>query len=232
MSSFSAFRYFWLVSSPRVYFLVAFAALALMGIVLEFVFRGSSDFATTMILVVQMFAVSTGFSVHASRGYFDPVLTARSRSACAAAHFASSALPGLIAWSVLAAAQVMRAGTVDVVALRLNSIVGLFLISTVCWALTLPFPPLSAGGAWLLISIGFVVSGRFVATLAPAARDPRWFQGDSGRALLVGLVYPIMLPGMALPALSIAALAAIAILAFGGGVLFVRRHDVPLAEEA
>lgn len=231
MTPFPSLRYFWLASAPRIYFLVAFAASALMAIVLEFMSGGSSDFATTMILVIQMFAVSTGFATHASRGYFDPVLIATSRTRAAAFHFLTSALPGWVAWLVLAAAEVLRAGSFDVTALHASALIGLFLISAVAWAVTLPLPPFSGGGLWMLIAVGVVASGVFVAWLHPVARDPQWFAGNPGRAFLVGLSLPILMPAAPFPPLALAALAGIGLLALGAGILFVRNRDFSLAEE-
>lgn len=227
----SALRYLWLTSAPRPYFIYSFGALALMGIVLEFTSGGSSDFATIMILVLQMFAVSTGFASPASRGYLDPVLTSRSRTRTTVAHFAAAVLPGTLAWLVLAAAEVLRAGSLDVTALHASSLTGLFLISAVAWAATLPLPPLSGGGLWFLVGMALLVSGRLMVDVHPVARDPQWFLSHPGRALFVALSFPILLPSAVFPAPILAALVAIGILALVAGALFVRHRDFSLAEE-
>jgi hypothetical protein len=232
MSDFPAVRYFRLVSPPRTYFLVGFALLVAMGIAVEFIYQGSSDFASSMILLVQMFAVSTGFAVHASRGYFDPALTGESsRVNLAAAHFAASALPGVAAWAALGAAQALRARSLDVPTLRPGGLVALLLISSVCWAATLPLPPLSGAGIWLIVSIGIFVSGRFVPWMGTMARDTNWFAEQPGRGTLVGLSFPMMIPGAPFPTLSIAAFVAVGGLALLAGSVYIGICNFSLAEE-
>lgn len=228
-----AFAYFWTVGTKRHYFLAAFAVIVAMGLFLEFTAGGSSDFATVMILIVQLFAVSTGFSFPASRGFYDPVLTRSGPTLrSVAAHFAVSALPGCLAWTILAAIEAVRAGSPNVIALQPSALAGLAFVSAVAWSLSLPFMPFAAAGVWLMASIGIFVSGRFMASLAPLARDPGWATDHPGRALLVTALFPIMTPGISLPRTTLAALAVIAIAAFAAGVFFVQRRDFPLAEES
>lgn len=228
-----AFAYFWTVGTKRHYFLAAFAAIVAMGLFLEITSGGASGFATVMILIVQMFAVSTGFSSPASRGFYDPVLTRAGLGVrTVAAHFSVAALPGCLAWAVLASIEAIRAASLQVPALQTSALIGLMLVSAVAWASNLPFMPFAAAGVWLLVSIGIFVSGRFFASLAPLARNPSWSAEHPGRALLVTMLLPFMTPGLSLPRTTLAALAAIAFAAFAAGVFFVRRRDFPLAEES
>ena len=98
MSRLSAFRFFEAVSPPPATLTVVFAMLAVAGAVLEGVDRGSSDWVLASIAVIQLFAVSTGFTRHATRGYYDPVLIGTRRARIALAHFVISGAPGALAW--------------------------------------------------------------------------------------------------------------------------------------
>lgn len=224
--------YFWAVQSRRRYFIVAFAVVVVMGLIIELVNQGASDFSAVMILIIQTFAVSTGFTAHASRGFYDPVLIqGRSRVTAASTHFLAAAGPGVLAWFFVGVIEALRAGSVHVIAFRASTVVALFLVSSVAWAVSLRLPPYAGGGVWIIIGISFFVSGRFLSWLAPLTRDPQWALDNPGHALFVGLLFPILMPGSSFPPTSLAALGAIATLAIVGGIFFIRRHDFPLAEE-
>ena len=122
-------RFFWLVSRPPAYLLVVLVVLVLTGITLEVINESSSDFALGSILLIQLFAVSTGFRRYSSRGYFDPALVSgASRLSIGWAHFLASALPGICAWVVVGLAEVVRAGSVHVMAFRAGGASSLLLI--------------------------------------------------------------------------------------------------------
>ena len=90
MTFWQAVRYFHAVTPVRIYFRVAMGGTVLFAAVLAF--EGSrSDAALVSLLVLQMFAVSTGFRAHATRGYYDPLLTRLPRFSLASAHAAYDA---------------------------------------------------------------------------------------------------------------------------------------------
>ena len=130
--------------------------------------RQSPDDAASMLaaaLMLQMFAASTGFCSPASRGHFDPLLTSgRSRPALAGAHLLASALPGLVAWIVLAVIEVALAPASWPVALRPRPLLALALVSTITWALTLRLPRFSGGVLWMgLLFAAAITRERFLA---------------------------------------------------------------------
>ena len=59
--------------------------------------------ALTPILLLQLFACSSGFDVPARRGHYDLLLThGEARRRVIVAHWAASALPGVLCWLLLA----------------------------------------------------------------------------------------------------------------------------------
>jgi hypothetical protein len=102
------------------------------------------------IVLLQMFAASTGFVVPARRGHYDLLMTAGAgRLQIAATHFAVSVAPGLAAWLAVACVEFMLRGG-DSRAFAAGSIAALLLVSSLAWAVTVPLPRLSGGIVWLL----------------------------------------------------------------------------------
>ena len=231
MTPTSPFRYLWLVSSPKAYFRATFGLLAAVGIAIEFVNPGSSDFATASILLVQLFAVSTGFNRFASRGYYDPVLVTSSRATVAFTHFLVAVLPGFLAWTLVGLAEATQAGSLGVLAFRPAALTSLLLVSTVPWAISLRLPPLSGGAIWLALSVCFLATGagtRLLAILKQSAETngPGFTEG-----LAFGAAFPLLLPGMRLSASVLLGLLGVSIIAFSAGVFLVVKAEFPLAEE-
>jgi len=231
MSRFRLVRFFWIVAPPRSYLIVVLLLLAAGGIYLEFQAPGSSEMAIIGILLIQLFAVSTGFTALASRGYFDPALTSgRSRASIVLAHLLVSASPVGVAWAMVGVVEVLRAGSLDVVAFRPAGLAGLFLVSTVPWALTLRLPALTGGALWLLVMVGMGVAGKLNGFLVARLED-RWFSLHPWRALGFGLAFPLYVPSIHWAPLTLASYVAIAAIAVCVGVIYVRAASFPLAEE-
>jgi hypothetical protein len=228
----SSFRYLWLVSSPKVYFRAVFALLAAAGCAIEFVNAGSSDFAVASILLVQLFAVSTGFTRFASRGYYDPILVSGTgRLKVAGAHFLVSSLPGLSAWIAVGLVEAVRAGSLDVLAFRPAAWTSLLLVSTIPWALSLRLPPLSGGAIWLTLSVCFLASGKGIEFFAIVRRSLDSTGPGFLKGLGFGLAFPLLIPSIRLPLSVLLGLVGVSVAALGLGVLFVRQAEFPLAEE-
>jgi hypothetical protein len=128
--------------------LAAFALAALVGgATLVF---GLDEGTRTMapVLLLQLFAAASGFVVPARRGHYDLLLTGgSSRLAIAAVHWIMSVLPGVLSWLALAALERALGGN------RLfagNTLLAVFVVSTLPWAVTVPLPRLTGGIAWLL----------------------------------------------------------------------------------
>ena len=225
----SLLRFFWLLSRPPVYLLVAFVLAVTAGLAIEFVNVGSSDFAVGSILVVQLFAASTGFTRQASRGYYDPALVSgASRFAIAQAHFLTSVLPGICAWLLVGVWEVVRSRSLDVMAFRPATLTSLVLVSAIPWAVSLKLPTLSGGVIWLVVTAGFLMTHRGFSSLAylkSRTAIPFW------RALELGLAVPLSLADGPFSIAVLATLIGIAALILGLGVVLIHRAELPLVEE-
>lgn len=228
----SSVRFLWLVSSPRIYFRTILVLLAAVGVVSEFVNPGSSDFATASILLVQLFAASTGFTRFASRGYYDPILVSgRGRGPVAIAHFIVSALPGAVAWVVVGVAQAVAARNVDVRAFRPAGWAALLLVSTIPWALTLRLPPLSGGALWLIVSAALLISGKGMEFFALMRQSAGAVGSGFLRGLGFGLAFPLLVPDARWSPAVLAGFFGVSAVALGLGMFLVVRAEFPLVEE-
>jgi hypothetical protein len=105
---------------------------------------------TVPVLLLQMFAVSSGFAVPARRGHFDLLLTGGpNRHTVAIVHWAMSAAPGVAVWIALGCAEWALAGR-PAAAFANGSIAAVIMISTIGWAITVPLPRLTGGVMWLV----------------------------------------------------------------------------------
>ena len=102
-------------------------------------------------LLLQLFAASSGFEVPARRGHYDLLLTSgHARVWMALVHWGSSIAPGLVAWLVLAAVEVVVSGGGQRTLLTTGTIASVGLVSTLPWAITIRLPRFSGGIGWLL----------------------------------------------------------------------------------
>jgi len=101
------------------------------------------------VLLLQTFAVSTGFMGYARRGHFDLLFTrGAGRVQVAAIYWLLSALPGIVSWLALAVLEILwhrsmlltSSGTLAVV----------LCVSMLPWALSVPLPRFSGATGWLL----------------------------------------------------------------------------------
>jgi hypothetical protein len=114
------------------------------------------------ILVLQLFAVSTGFAGYARRGYYDLLITGGvSRVTVAWAQWMMSALPGALVWLGLAVVEaITRWRAPDL--LSPGPAAAMWMASTVPWACTVALPRFSA-------AIGVCIGGITIVTLGPPA---------------------------------------------------------------
>jgi hypothetical protein len=154
----------------------------------------------TPVLVLQIFAASSGFGLAMRRGYYDLVL---SRGIPAAellgAHWMASIAPGATAWLFVAVVESLVSHGPPA-ALTSGSLMALALASTIPWALTTPLPRFAAAIGWLMLlvtSLAVVPSGQ--TELVDALLDSR----PSTLGALAVVAYPMALIGidaMGLPA--------------------------------
>lgn len=232
MKRLTPLRYFAVVAPPSAPLVAVLAILALGACVLEGVAAGSSDWVLASILLVQMFTCSSGFTRHASRGYYDPVLLGReNRRQIALAHFSIAAIPGFAAWIVAGAAAAIASRTLSTPAFRAAGWAALVLVSTVPWAANLRLAPFAAGSLWLLLTASLLLSGRLFRALAELHADPSRAGSHPVAALALALGFPAAVPSLSLPIPVVAAIVGFSLAAFGVGMATIRAASFPLSEE-
>lgn len=231
MRSLSAIRFFLAVSPPATSLTIVFGILALGAAALELVDCGASDWVLASVALLQLFASSTGFTRHATRGHYDPVLLGRSRLSAALAHFVVSAAPGAVAWIACGTAQALAARSASVPAFLPAGWAALLLVSAIPWAASVRAAPFLGGALWLLLSASLVVSGKVLGLLGRLHAQPSWAAEHPVEAFGLGLAFPVAIPSLSWPIGVLAAFAATAALAVAGGIATVARAELPLAEE-
>lgn len=228
MTFWSAVRYFHAATPVPIAFRVAMVAVVLLAAALA-IQESGSDTALVSLLVVQMFAVSTGFRSHATRGRYDVVLIRRSRGTLCLAHWTAATAPGALAWATIAALEITRLGNLRVLALHPSSITAFFLVSLIAWAISAALGPLSGGSLWLITSVAVLIQGGAVKLVlmfssgAPTAAPLR---------IAIGLAMPLFLVGRPSSAWELVTLMGIGAAFFGAASLYLARTSFPLREEA
>jgi len=110
--------------------------------------------ALVPVLLLQVFAASSGFTLPARRGHYDLLFTrANSRTSIALMHWASSIRTGITSWLTLAMLEfVVSAGTRTTL-LASGTCAAVVLVSTLPWAIGVALPRFSAGIGWLLLVV-------------------------------------------------------------------------------
>jgi hypothetical protein len=188
--------------------------------------------AIVPVLVLQVFAASTGFSVPARRGHYDLLLTGgHSRVWMALAHWWASIAPGITAWLAVAGVEVAATAGAHTTLLAFGTCAAMCLVSTLPWAITLRLPRFAGGIGWLLVLATwtslFPAIGVTVGPVADRSSEVlRLIQSAWSF-----LVYPLGLVGQPLSSNQVWAATPALILAAGAMVLACRwilRASIPL----
>ena len=225
-----AVRYFLAVSPPAAPLLAVLAILPIAAAVLEAIDAGSSDWVLASIGLVQLFAASTGFTRHASRGYYDPVLLSRGRGCVALAHLVASTAPGLLSWIACGVAQAIAARTLTIPAFRVAGWAGILLVSAIPWAVSARSVPYLGGTLWVILSASLLVSGRLLVPFGQLQARSGWAGEHPALAFGTGMAFPLVVPSLEWPEPTLAAFLTCAALSAGGGIAAIARADVPLSE--
>ncbi len=189
------------------------------------------------LLFLQMFASSSEFSGPASRGYFDALLVSGwSRPAVAASHWVAAVLPGVTAWAALGLLELAMTDPQQTIGFEPRSLVALLLVSTIPWALTLPLPRFSGGLLWtvLMLVLTMTRSGATFLRNAVAVTEGAP-AGDMAAVAAALAACPLLFLNPSATSASASAFvlvteAALAVLAFAGGVAYVTRREYPVAQ--
>lgn len=185
--------YFFHVVPPVPRLMVATLAVITVALAALVAFRPArAPAALIPLLLLQMFAAASGFSVPARRGHYDLLLTSgEGRVRIAAAHWVMSILPGLASWVALAVTEQMATRGTGRAIVSSGSVAALLLVSTIPWALTVSLPRFAGAIGWLSVlsmAAVFLPADRILAlgSTPGAGRSPV-------EAVLAILVYPPVL---------------------------------------
>ena len=158
--------------------------------------------ALTPVLLLQLFAASSGFRLAARRGYYDLLLTSGvPRWQVALAHCIATVLPGIVAWGCVALLEAAASHGSSFRAATAGSALAFLGTSLLAWAASIPFPRATAAMGWLL-----------VMTIPPVARivsPVQWLGTTPAHAswlLLAGIVgagLPVLIACAAISRMSI-----------------------------
>ncbi len=222
-------RFFWLVAPLPPLMAPAMIVAGAVATAAVAVDPGRAPTALTPLLLLQMFAASSGFMVPARRGHYDLLLTGGGgRVGIAAAHWAVSVAPGVAVYLAVAGA-VRYVGSGEASAVHgAGAWLALALVSTLPWAATVALPRFTAAIAWLLL-IALAVA--LLDTNAPLLAHP--LDGTAPGLLAAGLLIlnPVALVGVETAGAPVIVLLPVLLLAAGSmaaAMLWAARQDVPL----
>ena len=144
-------RFFRIVTTQPSLILWTYAVVVLIGAVAVARDPSRSAGAMVPVLLLQLFAASSGFEVPARRGHYDLLLTSgHPRVWMALVHWTISIAPGVVAWLTLAAVEGIASGGANTGLLAAGTLAAMSLVSTLPWAITVRLPRYSGGIGWLL----------------------------------------------------------------------------------
>ena len=149
------------------------------------------------LLVLQIFATSSGVLGAARRGYYDALLSRGvGRVVLLAGHWSASIAPGIVCWLCVAGLDYfVNRMTSPPVGVATGSLVAFWLASSLPWAVTVSLPRFAAGIGWLVglaTALSTIPTGQ--TALLAALRQPDLVSW----APLAPVVYPMGLLGLEL----------------------------------
>jgi hypothetical protein len=223
------FRFFHIVSPLPSLIVWTFVVIVSIGAVAIGNDPATAPGAMVPVLLLQLFAASSGFEVPARRGHYDLLLTSGcGRVRMALVHWASSVAPGLGAWLVLAGIEAAASNGAMRQLTTTGTWAAVWLISTLPWAITVRLPRFSGGIGWLLaLAVSTTIWPGTGPSVGPAGTE----HSDVLSSAWSFLVYPPMWVGHELHSHDLAA-AAPALLVAGSAMVvacrWVSRTGVPL----
>ena len=187
------------------------------------------DASLGLVLVIQLFLVSTGFTSRAFSGHFDMVMIAgASRRRLALGHWLVSIAPGVVAWLVLALAGLLLGSRAAGSALAGQRAVALLIVSSVAWVVGYRLPRGAAGVLWLTVLVAILLQHNLRAlSMSLDGGQHGWIWET-----VIVLVCPFLLVGEKplVPAIPLAAAAAIAMAVLLAVFVLTEHLDVVLRE--
>lgn len=222
-------RFFRIYALHSPYMFTALAMVTSVGVLTLVLDPSQAVSGLTPLLLLQMFAVSSGFAVPARRGHLDLLLTGGcTRLRIAATHWLVSALPGVMVWVAMGLVELLVSRGNRAAAFSEGSIAALLLVSTFAWALTVRLPRLSGGIVWLLVLITAVAGSSYWSDpIVSAIRSGATWPISSVLFLLCPLAFiGVRLQGI--DALAVVPGLALAAVAMALAIRWIVRADIPL----
>ena len=223
-------RFFRIVTPLPPLMLPAFAGVGGAAALLVLLEPERAGVAVIPLLLLQLFAASSGFMVPARRGHYDVLLAGGQRRVLVAAvHWAMSILPGVLTWLAVAAVEIVVTGRSGTMLLTSGTAAALLLVSTIPWSATIALPRFTAAIGWLiaLALLAVVLSPDNGGAGFDVSGSGAWWSTTP----LVPALYPPALIGS--DVVSLGALHGLPplLLAVGsmvGALLWISRRDIPL----
>lgn len=152
MSFLYALRYFQVVTVVPRLFIAAFVVAVAAAAARLTTDPAAATEALTPVLLLQMFAASSGFQIPARRGYYDLLLTSGTpRWKIASAHCVASIVPGIACWLCVGMLELAASHGTRAAFAAEGTCLAFLLFSIVAWATATPMPRGAAAVGWLLI---------------------------------------------------------------------------------
>jgi hypothetical protein len=210
-----AFRFFRVVPPLPALLVIAFGVITASSVVAVIVDPQYAHGTIDAVLVLQLFASSSGFAGHARRGHYDLLLTRGDRRfTIAAVHWLMSIMPGTASWLTIATAEVIASGGKNTVGLASGTLAALIVISMISWATTVALPRFAGAIGWLVV---FAMA----LALTPAGGVP---------APLTNIVFPLGMVGgsTSIAPDAIAPSLLLGVASIVAALLWIDRTEVPL----
>jgi len=152
MSFIYALRYFHVVKVVPPLFLAGFGVAVAAAAVRLTVDASAAIDALTPVLLLHLFAASSGFQLPARRGYYDLLLTSGARRwQIAAAHWLASIAPGIMSWMCVGLIEIAASHGTRFLFAAGGTCAAFLLVSLIAWAVATPMPRGTAAIGWLLL---------------------------------------------------------------------------------
>ena len=152
MSFLYTLRYFHVVAVVPRFFIAAFVVAVAAAAARLTTDPSAAVDALTPVLLLQMFAASSGFHVAARRGHYDLILTSGTpRWQIASAHCVASIAPGLASWLCVGLLELASSHGAHAAFASVGTCMAFLVFSFVAWATATPMPRGAAAVGWLLV---------------------------------------------------------------------------------
>jgi hypothetical protein len=226
--TFSLLRFFHAVTPSPPLMPGAFLVALVVGSAIVLVEPARTADVLEPLLLLQLFAASSGFAGPARRGYYDMLLARGDRrGSIAAAHWLMSIAPGVASWLALGLAEMVSRGAFPGTSYASGTVAATILISTLPWAFTAALPRFSGAIGWLAV----LLMATSLWRLDEVALDEMAGAGVSVTTSLAVLIHPGLLVGQPLggSALMVVAPAiGVAVVAMTLACLWIVRADFAL----